>query len=168
MNILGVDPGLATTGYGLIQWTEGNISLIEAGIIKTPSSDHIDKRLNVIHKSLEELIDKNCPEVMVLEKIYSHYKHPATSILMGHARGVICLLCGQKNIRLVNYPSTRIKKAITGSGHASKVQIQKMIAERLRLKKLPEYADITDALSLAVGFVQIDMMDIKKFRGIAV
>ena len=96
-------------------------------------------------------------DVLVLEKIYSHYKHPATSILMGHARGITCLISGLKDIRLVNYPSTRIKKAVAGNGRASKMQIQRIVTDRLRLKKAPEPVDVTDALALALAFVHIEL-----------
>lgn len=156
MRVLGIDPGLAVTGYGLIDaGSSGKMALVEAGTVRTSSGSNISTRLKELYNGLSAIIDKYSPEVLVLEKLYSHYKHPATSILMGHARGVICLLCGLKKIRLVNYPSTRIKKAITGSGHASKAQIQRMITKVLKLKEPPEPVDITDALALAMGFVYI-------------
>ena len=166
MRILGIDPGLNVTGYGVVEVTSsGKISLIEAGIIKTSSKSKISERLSTIYNGLDLLIENKKPEVLVLEKIYSHYKHPATAILMGHARGVICVLCGLKNIKLINYPSTRIKKAITGSGHASKTQIQRMITEILHLKKNPDPVDVTDALALAIGFVNIELKNFKKAIG---
>jgi crossover junction endodeoxyribonuclease RuvC len=93
---------------------------------------------------------------MVLEKIYSHYKHPATAILMGHARAMACLVCGKSGVRLVNYPSTMIKKAVTGNGHASKYQVQRMVKDILRLKKAPEPLDVSDALAMAISYCYID------------
>ena len=80
---------------------------------------------------------------------------------MSHARRVICLLCGLKNIRLVSYPSTRIKKAVTGKGHASKMQIQRMVRDILHLRKIPEPVDITDALALALSFVYIELRGLR-------
>lgn len=163
MRILGIDPGLGITGYGVVDAESSDkIKLLEAGIIRTSQKAKISERLKVIYDSLNSLIEDKKPEVLVLEKVYSHYKHPMTSILMGHARGVICLLCGLKDIRLINYPSTRIKKAITGSGHASKVQVQRMITERLRLKECPKPVDVTDALALAIGYVYMEFSDLNR------
>jgi len=160
MRILGVDPGLGITGYGLVDAkTPQDIRLIEAGVIRTPSKLAIAERLKKIYNNLENIINEHHPDVLVLEKIYSHYKHPTTAILMGHARGVICLLCGRMDVRLVNYSATRIKKAVAGKGHATKTQVQRMVCDAVKLKQPPEPVDVTDALALALGFVQIDMKE---------
>jgi len=154
MKILGIDPGLIRTGYGIVETeSAGRAAFIEAGVIKTVQSQGISKRLYVIYENLEDIIKTHTPSVIVLEKIYSHYKHPATSILMGHARGVVCLLCGINSIRLVNYSATHIKKAVTGNGRASKKQIQSMVKELLKLKKNPEPFDVSDALAIAISYV---------------
>ena len=154
MRILGIDPGLIRTGYGIIDSDgPGSMRLVEAGVIKTKANDHIQTRVADIFNTLSDIIRCEKPDVMVLEKIYSHYKHPTTSILMGHARGVVCLTCGLYDVRLVNYPATRIKKAITGNGHASKRQVQGVVRTLLGLKRLPEPADVSDALAMAISFV---------------
>ncbi|MDD4203442.1 MAG: crossover junction endodeoxyribonuclease RuvC, partial [Candidatus Omnitrophica bacterium] len=98
------------------------------------------------------------PDVIVLEKIYAHYKHPITAILMGHARGITCLLAGIKQIPLVNYPASRIKKAVTGNGSASKRQVQTLVTDILKLKKAPEPVDVSDALAIAISYVYMEMM----------
>jgi len=158
MIILGVDPGLLVTGYGIIEAeTSRKIRLKEAGVIRTKSRDSIDKRLEDIFKNLTAVIEEYRPEVLVLEKLYSHYKHPVTSILMGHARGIACLAAGLSGIRLINYPSTRIKKAITGSGHASKPQVAGMTQQVLRLKERPKPVDVSDALACALTFVNMEL-----------
>jgi len=158
MRILGVDPGLAVTGYGIIDLADaGKIKIVEAGVVRTSPKSNIAARLVNIYNNFKDIIKENKPDVVVLEKLYSHYKHPTTSILMSHARSVICLLSGLHDIKLVNYPSTRIKKAVTGNGHASKIQVQKMITERLHLKRAPESVDVTDALALAFSFVYIEL-----------
>ncbi|MBL7068735.1 MAG: crossover junction endodeoxyribonuclease RuvC [Candidatus Omnitrophica bacterium] len=156
MRILGIDPGLNITGYGLIEAVRGKFRLIEAGVIRTSAKDKIEKRLQNIYINLIELIDEYSPAVMVLEKLYSHYKHPTTALLMGHARGVICLVCGSKGIPLISYPSTRIKKAVIGEGHASKGQISEMIKNLLGLKRTPDSNDITDALAVAISHAYIE------------
>ena len=158
MTILGVDPGLNITGYGVITVDKSrHLKLKEAGVIRTKSRDGISARLKNIFKNLLDVINEYKPEVLVLEKLYSHYKHPVTSILMGHARGVVCLAAGISGIRLVNYPSTRIKKAVTGRGRASKLQIQGMIQELLKLKKKPEPLDVSDALACALTYVNMEL-----------
>ena len=111
-----------------------------------------------IYSSLDSLIEEYSPEVIVLEKIYAHYRHPATAILMGHARGITCLLCGIRKIQLVSYGASRIKKAVTGNGSASKTQVQRVIKDLFKLKKTPEPVDVTDALAISLSYVYIDMM----------
>ncbi len=150
MRILGIDPGLGTTGYGIIE--ERTFKLIEAGTIKTQANTPIQSRLKKIFDSLTEIIEEHEPGVLVLEKIYSHYRHPTTAILMGHARAVVCLVSGIHRIRLVNYPPTKIKKTITGNGHASKEQVQRMVQNILKLKDPPEPVDVSDALAMAISY----------------
>ena len=150
MRILGIDPGLGTTGYGIIE--EKTFKLIEAGTIKTCANTPIQSRLKKIFDSLTEIIKEHEPGVLVLEKIYSHYRHPTTAILMGHARAVACLVSGIHEIRLVNYPPTKIKKTITGNGHASKQQVQRMVQNILKLKDPPQPLDVSDALAMAISY----------------
>jgi crossover junction endodeoxyribonuclease RuvC len=158
MIILGIDPGLAVTGYGVIDAKNAReVTLKEAGVIRTKPGDDIAVRLENIYKGLKALAGEYKPGVLVLEKLYSHYKHPVTSILMGHARGVACLAAGVSGMKLANYPSTRIKKAITGTGHASKAQLQGMIQKLLGLKKKPEPADVSDALACALTYVNLEL-----------
>lgn len=154
MRILGIDPGLGTTGYGLIEGD--SFKVIEAGVIRTRAKTPIQERIEKIFDAISDIIEEYKPGVLVLEKIYSHYKHPTTAILMGHARAMACLVCGRFNIKLVNYPSTRIKKVITGNGHASKTQVQRMVQDLLKLKNAPEPVDVSDALAMAITYCFIE------------
>lgn len=157
MRVLGVDPALTQTGYSIVDKCQNDkFKLIEAGIIRTVSKDTLDKRLLSLHNALYNIIEEFKPQVLVLEKLYSHYKHPATSILMGHARGVACFLCAQTKLDLIDLSATRIKKSITGNGHASKLQVQRMVAHMFNLgdKKYP--LDATDAIALAAGYLNIN------------
>lgn len=154
MRVLGIDPGLGNTGYGILD--ADDFKLIEAGVIKTPAGTPIQARVEKIFDEISEIIKEHRPDVLVLEKIYSHYKHPTTAILMAHARAMACLVCGKFNIKLVNYPSTRIKKAVTGNGHASKNQVQRMVQNLLKLKAAPEPVDISDALAMAISYCYIE------------
>lgn len=151
MRILGVDPALSITGYGVIDCQRNHFSLCEAGIIKTSSEEELTRRLNKIYTAVMKLVSDAQPDVLVLEKLYAHYRHPVTAYILGQARGVICLAAAKTNIPVVEYAATRIKKAIIGRGLASKYQIQRMIANILNLKKLPRYTDVTDALALAIA-----------------
>jgi len=154
MIILGVDPGLQITGYGVIEAGHGSSPKVkEAGVIRTTPSQNMGARLEKIYTNLLEVTREYKPEVLVIEKLYSHYKHPVTSILMGHARGVVCLVAGASGIKLVDYPATRIKKSIAGNGQASKQQVAGMIKERLGLSEIPEPADVSDALACAMTYV---------------
>lgn len=155
MRILGVDPALSISGYGVIDFDKNKLRVLEAGVIKTSAQEPLATRLNKIHRGLSELISDTKPQVMVLEKLYVHYHHPTTALILGEARGVICLACSQANIPLVEYAATRIKKAIVGEGLASKYQLQRMVANLLNLKRLPEYTDVTDALALAIAHSNI-------------
>jgi crossover junction endodeoxyribonuclease RuvC len=108
-----------------------------------------------IYQELAGVIKDFSPDVLVLEKLYSHYKHRMTAVLMGQARGVVYLAASQQRIPLVDYSATRIKKAITGNGRAPKQQLQRMIKHLLNLKNDFKYSDVSDALALALGYVYI-------------
>ncbi|HEY2883059.1 MAG TPA: crossover junction endodeoxyribonuclease RuvC, partial [Pirellulales bacterium] len=103
-----------------------------------------------IHTGVAEVIAAFKPQVMALEQLYSHVAHPRTSILMGHARGVICLAAAQAGIPVVHYPATQIKRILTGNGRAGKLQMQQAITRELRLNSVPEPPDVADALAVAV------------------
>ncbi|MFA5038719.1 MAG: crossover junction endodeoxyribonuclease RuvC [Candidatus Omnitrophota bacterium] len=151
MLILGIDPGLNITGYGLIEADRNGFVLKDNGFIKTRLKDGMPKRLAQIHAELASLLDRVKPQAMVLEKLYAHYKHPLTASLLGHARGVICMLAEEKKVPFFEYPATQVKKVTTGSGHASKIQIQKMIEHTFsRKSESLGPMDTTDAISLAV------------------
>jgi len=151
MRILGIDPALSITGYGLIEVSGTSFRILEAGIIETAQKEDLPARLGKIYVAVGSILKEFRPGVAVLEKIYSHYAHPATSCVLGHARGVICLACSTAGISVAEYAATRIKKAIVGKGLASKQQVQRMVVDLLGLKETPAYMDITDALALAIG-----------------
>jgi len=151
MRILGIDPALTITGYGVIDFKKSRLTIIEAGIITTSAKQPISERLQRIFQGVNKLIADTKPQVIVLEKLYSHYRHPTTAYVLGQARGVICLACAQEKIPLVEYAATRVKKAVVGQGLASKYQVQRMVAGILGIKELPKYNDVTDALALALA-----------------
>ena len=151
MIIVGIDPALAVSGYGVIQVNKATLSLIEAGIIKTNAQAAVPVRLDRIYRGVLKLISDTGADCLVLEKIFSHYKHPATACVLGQARGVICLAAFTAGLPFFEYSATRIKKAIVGKGLASKAQVQRMVSHILGLKTLTPYLDVTDALALAIA-----------------
>lgn len=155
MKILGIDPAINVTGYGLIEAKGNTLSLIDQGEIVTKGIDQLSKKLEKIYNILLRCVEIYRPNYIVVEKLYSHYKHPTTAYYLGNVKGLISLICGQKNIPLVEYGSTRIKKAIIGKGSASKYQVRKMIEYLLSLKEPIKSFDTSDALSLAVAHAYI-------------
>ena len=152
MRILGIDPGLAITGYGLIETSANGlkIAVLEAGVVRGKDKEPLEKRLLALNTAVLEIMENATPDVVVVEGLYSHYQHPITAILMGHARGVIYLAAAAKGLTVMNYSATRIKKSLTGNGRASKEQVQHMVATILSLGKIPEPPDVADALAVAL------------------
>jgi crossover junction endodeoxyribonuclease RuvC len=148
--ILGIDPGLNTTGYGVIDVEGGKVRLCEAGIVRSRAKASIESRLDEIFSGIQEVIETHKPALMALEQLFSHYERPRTAILMGHARGVICLAAGQAGIEVVHYEPTRVKKVMTGNGRAPKHQIQLAVKLQLGLPNIPEPSDVADALAIAI------------------
>jgi crossover junction endodeoxyribonuclease RuvC len=151
MTILGLDPGLQTTGYGLLDVTANAVSFREAGVVRSEAAeDELEKRLLSLFLGVREVIDEWKPAAIAIEQLYAHYEHPRTAILMGHARGVLLLAAAERGIDVTSYAATKVKKLITGNGRASKEQIQLAVTRELGLSKIPEPNDAADALALAL------------------
>jgi crossover junction endodeoxyribonuclease RuvC len=151
--ILGIDPGLQITGYAVIESSSNGPHIREAGVIRSSegkTSIDMAPRLCSLYEGLVEVLDQFSPDVVAVEQLYAHYEHPRTAILMGHARGVIFLSAGQRNLPVASYNATSIKKAITGNGRASKEQVQRTIQRELNLTAAPEPPDVADALAVAL------------------
>ncbi|MEK6238941.1 MAG: crossover junction endodeoxyribonuclease RuvC [Planctomycetales bacterium] len=148
--VLGIDPGLNITGYGVVEPAPGGPKLCEAGVVRGRDKKSLTNRVHEIHEGVSELIESLRPSVMALEDLYSHYERPRTAILMGHARGVICLAAAQAGIPVVHYAATRIKKVLTGSGRAPKSQMQRVVQEEFKLAQALEPPDVADALAIAL------------------
>lgn len=150
--ILGIDPGLRLTGYGLVQRPDGQVepTLVEAGVIRLSAHWSMQERLARLYEDLTGIIDEAKPDHLAVEKLYAHYQHPRTAILMGHARGVILLAARQKGLTIHHLASTEVKKAVTGYGHASKEQIQRSIQVQCGLAELPSPPDVADAIAIAL------------------
>ncbi|MGD2094774.1 MAG: crossover junction endodeoxyribonuclease RuvC [Phycisphaerales bacterium] len=150
MRILGIDPGLQVCGYACVETGPDGESLIEAGVVRTDTGSAIEQKLNRIAEDTQSLLENFRPDVVAVEELYSHYAHPKTAILMGHARGVILQQCAQAEVELKSFSATRIKKSITGNGRASKEQVQRTIQTILSLPQVPEPNDVADAIATAL------------------
>jgi crossover junction endodeoxyribonuclease RuvC len=152
--ILGIDPGLRITGYAVI---DTGPRIVEAGVLRGEGKS-LAERLLSIHKSLVEVLEQFKPEVMVVEQLYAHYAHPRTAILMAHARGAILLAGAERGLLTASYSATRIKKTITGSGRATKDQVQRTIQRELGLRDLPDPPDVADAMATALCHYHIQKL----------
>jgi crossover junction endodeoxyribonuclease RuvC len=151
VRVVGIDPGLIVSGYGVLETAGSDVRLIEAGTIDSGNPrDALPYRLRRLHESINGLLDDQLPEAMALETLFSHYEHPRTAILMGHARGVICLAAGLHNVPLHNYTAPQVKSALTGNGRASKEQMQSMVRKTFGLVETPKPPDVADAIAIAL------------------
>jgi crossover junction endodeoxyribonuclease RuvC len=151
--ILGIDPGLQVTGYAVLEVRPLRPHVCEAGIIKSADgrgTTDLAPRLRSLYDGIVEVVEQYRPQVVAVEQLYSHYDHPRTAILMAHARGVLFLAAARQGVPVVSYAATRIKKTITGHGHAGKEQMQRAIQAELGMPRLPEPPDVADALAAAL------------------
>jgi len=146
-SVLGVDPGLNRTGYAVVEVRTGR--LLDAGLIRSTVRASLAARLAEIGAGIEEIFAEHCVGGLVVEDLFAHYRHPRTAILMGHARGVVLLAAARHGVEVSSVSATRIKKVLTGHGHASKVQVQRAIMAAYGLREIPEPADVADALAAA-------------------
>jgi crossover junction endodeoxyribonuclease RuvC len=150
MIIMGIDPGLHATGFGLIRASGMQLSIMAAGDIRPPKGLTLSARLGNIHEELENLIRLYRPDTAVLEKVFTHYRHVTTATLMAHARGVACLAVQEQGVVMAEYPPTRVKHALTGRGNASKEQVARMVTQWIGHHDPAWSRDATDALALAI------------------
>lgn len=150
MRILGIDPGLNRTGYGIMESGPSRLRVVTAGDIRPPRRDPLAQRLSFIYETLSQLMSRYRPQAAVLEKLFTHHTYVTTASLMGHARGVACLAAQEHGLPLAEYPPTHVKKSLTGNGSASKAQVAKMVGHWLRHSDARWSADATDALALAI------------------
>jgi crossover junction endodeoxyribonuclease RuvC len=152
MRVLGVDPGLRTTGYGVVDVDGGRYRLIEGGVLRPKTTLALESRLAQLHAAMLEVVQSTRPDCMVVEELWSAPKHPPTAVLMGHARGVIVLAAGQCAVALEELSHVTVKRALTGNGAARKAQVKAMVCVQLGLTVPPEPDDVSDALALALVY----------------
>jgi crossover junction endodeoxyribonuclease RuvC len=156
VRILGVDPGLRTTGYGVIERRGDGYRLIEGGVLQPRADQPLEARLHQLHEAMLDVVRSTSPDCMVIEELWTAYKNPTTAVLMGHARGVIALAAGASAIPVHHLAHSLVKRVLAGSGAAPKAQVKRMVMQLLGLKKAPEPDDVSDALALAIAFTNIE------------
>lgn len=150
--ILGVDPGLLRTGYGLIESDDSCLRLVEGGVLRAKADDPFPQRLQVLHDGLREVIAEHKPDAMVIEDLFSTYAHPRSALLMAHARGVLMLAGQEAGLTVHSFLPNEIKQVVTGNGHASKDNVQAAVKARLKLSAPLHPPDVADALAIAICF----------------
>jgi crossover junction endodeoxyribonuclease RuvC len=155
MRVLGIDPALRTTGYGVVEGTRARMRLVEAGVVTPRVRDTLERRLRELHAGISDVIAQTQPESIVIEELYTTYRNPGTAILMAHARGVLFLAAAQAGIAVHSLGHSHVKRALVGSGSARKGQVNAMVTQLLGLRQAPEPEDVSDALALALAFVNM-------------
>ncbi len=147
--ILGIDPGIADTGFGLIAKKNNRLTCLTYGTIKTKAQFSLAERLESLYRQLTEIIAEFKPHLIAVEELF-FYKNAKTAFVVGQARGVILLAARQNNLAIVEYTPLQVKQAVSNYGSASKQQVQKMVQLLLNLKQLPKPDDAADALAIAI------------------
>jgi len=147
--ILGIDPGIADTGYGVIKSEGSKLTCLAYGSIKTDSKLDLISRLDILHRALDKIIKKYQPDLAAIEQLFFN-KNVRTALIVGQARGVVLLTLKQNKLTIVDYTPSQVKSAVSAYGQASKLQVQKMVKLILNLKELPKPDDAADALAVAI------------------
>jgi crossover junction endodeoxyribonuclease RuvC len=149
--VLGIDPGTASTGYGVVKGDGlGLVSLVECGVIRTKSREALAVRLQEIFEGVSELLARHKPNVLAVEDVF-YAKNVRTTVVLGHARGVVLLAGQQAGVEIQEIPPAEIKKAVVGTGAATKEQVQFMLTRLLRLKSVPQPSDAADGVAAALA-----------------
>lgn len=149
MRIIGIDPGFAITGYGIIDYIGNKFSVVEVGVISTDACQELSDRLLCISKDLDFLINKYKPDAMAIEELFFN-TNVKTAIKVGHGRGVAMLSAAKAGIKVAEYTPLQVKQSVVGYGRAKKEQIQQMVKILLNLEKIPKPDDAADALAVAI------------------
>lgn len=150
--ILGIDPGLRITGYGVIDVEKGRTRLVEAGVVTPKTNDSLERRLQDLHDGMTAVVLATRPSAIVIEELYTTYRNPLTAIMMGHARGVLCLTGAQHGVPVHALAHSLVKRSLIGSGAARKEQVNHMVTQLLGLRERPQPNDVSDALALALAY----------------
>lgn len=149
MKILGIDPGTATTGFGLIKKSGSKLTKLDAGVISTPKTEHMQNRLKMLYDDLSQLVKTHQPDYIAVEKLF-FTNNITTAMSVSQARGIALLVAAQNKIELAEYTPLQVKMSVTGYGQAEKKQVQEMVKKILKLSVIPKPDDAADALAIAI------------------
>lgn len=150
MIVLGVDPGTAVTGYGVVARSgDGAVALLECGVVRTRASAPLPERLRDIYEGIVEVMNRHDPAVVAVEGVF-YSKNVRSSLVLGHARGAILLAAALGGREVVEYPPSEVKQSVGGNGQATKQQVGIMVQKLLRLKEVPRPADASDGVAIAL------------------
>jgi len=149
MIVLGIDPGMAIMGYGVINEKNGHLEVLDYGVETTPARMDTGERLLRIFESVESLILKHQPDAMAIEELFFN-KNSKTALIIGHARGAAVVAGARMNLPLFEYTPLQVKQAVVGYGRAEKQQVQQMVRLLLNLKEIPQPDDAADALAVSI------------------
>ncbi len=149
MRILGIDPGTATTGFGVIDCKPGKYKMVDAGVIATPAKTPMEERLATIFDNMTEIIEEFSPQIMSVEKLF-FAQNVTTAMTVSQARGVVLLAGAKAEMQIYEYTPLQIKQTITGYGKADKKQMQEMVRVLMNLKEVPKPGDCADAIAAAI------------------
>jgi crossover junction endodeoxyribonuclease RuvC len=171
MRILGIDPGLRVTGYGVVEIDpsapHGEPRIVEGGVIRVPADLPLPVRLRRLHDDIASVIDELRPKLVAVESVFTHPDRASTGVRMGHARGVILLAAAQRDLDVVEHAPAQVKKSLTGDGSADKARMQLAIAARCGLAEPPEPPDVADALAIALCAAnRLDGLTIRDVRSL--
>ena len=168
MRILGIDPGLAIVGYGVIDHVNGKFSTVAMGAIETPAGIDTEERLNMIYDDLNEVISTYQPDEVAIEELFYH-TNQKTVISVAEARGVILLACRKARLNMAEYTPLQVKQSVVGYGRAEKKQVMEMTRIILKLEKIPRPDDAADALAIAVchGYRSASRIAVAQMRTLA-
>ncbi|MDX1673665.1 MAG: crossover junction endodeoxyribonuclease RuvC [Longimicrobiales bacterium] len=159
MKVLGVDPGTAATGYGVVVEGDGGaVSLVECGVIRTGAGDPLPERLRAISDGLTDVLERHRPDLMAVESVF-YGKNVKTTVLLGHTRGAILLTAARHEVEVADYSPAEIKNAMVGTGSATKEQVQFMVKKLLRLKQAPSPSDAADGVAVALCHLHTGRLD---------
>jgi len=150
VRIIGVDPGLSNTGYAVVDDLGRNRVPVEGGVCRTRASDPLERRLLSIYRDMRDVLEEFRPDAMAVEDLHTRYRNLKTAIVMGHARGVVCLAAAEFSIPVFHYQPTRAKNLVTGSGRAGKEQVQRAVAVHLNLGEQTPNEHVADAFAIAI------------------
>ena len=150
--VLGIDPGLHRTGYGLIECSANSLALVEGGVLRAKADDPLPQRLQDLHDGLAEVLREHKPDIVVIEDLFSTYAHPRSALLMAHARGVLMLAANQAGLSVHSFTPNEVKQVVTGNGHATKSNVGAAVKARLHLTATLHPPDLADALAIAICF----------------